>query len=53
MLDVTGSIPVLTTKNKKYMEKLKDWEIVDWICATVAALWCVSVATVVIMELIG
>ena len=46
------------------MEKIKDWEIVDWICATVAvlwcvsvatvaALWCVSVATVVIMELIG
>jgi hypothetical protein len=35
------------------MEKIKDWEIVDWICATVAVLWCVSVATVVIIELIG
>ena len=49
-----GSIPALTTnKIKKYMEKLKDWEIVDWICATVVALWCGSIITVVIMELIG
>jgi len=35
------------------MEKIKDWSIVDWICATVAVLWCVSVAIVVIIELIG